>query len=80
MTDKTIQELAEDLERCHKSYVTAAQNASVAQNHATDALNRLNSAQKAFEARMETLRKNAPHDSDWGRARLNRHALTHAQT
>lgn len=39
-----------------------------ARNSETDALNRLNEAQKAFDEYVVALKKNAPTESDWKRA------------
>lgn len=71
MTDKTIEQLCKDLEHAKEAYRSAEQRSSFARNEATDALNRLNQAQKALEARMLTLAKDAPHESDWGKKRMD---------
>lgn len=41
--------------------------AYAARREETDAFNRLNNAQKAFDAIVARLRSDAPRDSDWGR-------------
>ncbi len=64
---KTIGELHTDLEQAGKSYESARQRASMARNEEADARNKLNQAQKAFDAAVAEMKKQAPCDSDWKR-------------
>ena len=44
-----------------------AQLTAIARNKETDALNKLNDAQKNFDALVAELKKSAPRDTDWKR-------------
>ena len=57
-----------------KAHADAAQAASHASNRETDALNKLNQAQKAFDQAVADSKASAPHRSDWAieRARAER--------
>lgn len=62
---KDIATLAEALKKADEEYVAAKKEESFARNAATDALNKLNQAQKAFDAAVESIRDAAPFDSEW---------------
>lgn len=62
---KSIAALAEELTKADEEYVAAKKEESFARNATTDALNKLNQAQKAFDAAVESIRDAAPFDSDW---------------
>lgn len=61
----TRQELFEELAKAHDAYTQAEKEESVARGVRTEALNRLNRAQKAVDESMEQLRKDAPRETDW---------------
>ena len=69
MSEKTLAELVYELEGAVADHASAKRTEEAARNEATDALNALNSAQKAVDAHMEKLRKDAPHNSDWKQTR-----------
>jgi hypothetical protein len=73
MSEKTLDELVKDLQLAKESYESAQQRERFARNETTSCLNRLNAAQKAVDARMQTLRKHAPRDSDWARETRSSH-------
>lgn len=66
---KTITDLHNDIVHAAQAHQSAQQRASIARNEETDALNRLNQAQKAFDAAIAELKKQAPRDSEWKRER-----------
>jgi hypothetical protein len=66
---KTLVDLAEAVEEARFAYDEAKRQASYARNDECGALNRLNAAQKAFDAAVEELRQKSPRDSDWRRDR-----------
>lgn len=76
MAEKTMEELLQALQFADAAYQSAANRASIARSEEIDTRNRLNAAQKAVSARMDTLMKNAPRDSDWGQVRCMRNAVT----
>ena len=55
------------LEAGHE-HANAAAEVAVARRRETDALNRVNAAQKEFDALVALLKKEAPRDSDWRRS------------
>lgn len=63
--EKSIGDLAKEVALLRESYAAAEQRESFARNEATDTLNKLNEAQKAFDQAAAELRKNAPRRSDW---------------
>jgi hypothetical protein len=69
MTDKTMQQLCEEMAAAEVAYNQAERAESQARSNACNAKNKLNACQKAVEARMQTMLKNAPADSDWGAKR-----------
>lgn len=71
MTDKTIQQLCDELTAATREFNEAEKKESWARSETTICKNRLNQAQKALEARMTTLAKDAPRDSDWGQRRFS---------
>jgi hypothetical protein len=52
------------------AYKLANDKASFARREETEALNRLNEAQKSFDAAIADLRANAPLHSDWAQERI----------
>lgn len=75
MEDAPIQQLFTDLEAAQERLRSAETEESVARSRATDARNAVNRAQAAIDARLKALREAAPRDTDWARARLQRHAV-----
>lgn len=69
MTDTSMDQLLADLTSARAVYDDAVRTESVARNECCTALNRLNAAQKAVSARMATLMKDAPRESNWARER-----------
>lgn len=59
---KDLQDARVAFDRAHERYQSAS-------NDRTAALNRLNDAQKAFDAEVSKIRKDAPRDSDWQQSR-----------
>lgn len=71
MTEKPdMAELARALDDAAEHYRTMEARASHARSEATDALNELNRAQKAFDAGVAAHRAAAPMGSDWARSRI----------
>ena len=66
---KDLREAKAELESTMTAHQTAARALGDAQRDETSARNRLNNAQKAFDAAVEAIRKDAPRDSDWHSAR-----------
>ena len=66
-------EKIETLLKAHRdaalAYEAAEQRESIARSECTDALNRLNSAQKAVDLALAAIKKTAPARSDWRRTR-----------
>lgn len=69
---KTISDLHTELQGALDAHASAQQRASMARSEETDALNRLNAAQKAFDAAIADLKKQAPRESDWKREAMPR--------
>lgn len=67
MSQVTVEQAARELEVALSGYDSARGEAARHRNLETDALNRLNAAQKAFDAAVAALRKTAPLGSDWQR-------------
>lgn len=63
----TLPELLAAVQDLTTAYREADRNASVAARLKTEALNRLNAAQKAWDEASSKLRENAPLTSDWNR-------------
>lgn len=64
---KEMQDLAKELGLAKEAHNSASIEESHAGNRATDALNRLNTAQQKMDAWLAAQKKDAPHDSDWAR-------------
>lgn len=63
-----LAQLTEALDAARLAYLEAQSDAQAASVRATASLNRLNEAQRAFDAEVDAVRKNyAPRSSDWGR-------------
>lgn len=63
-----LEELENAVAKATDALREAEQVASAARSEETDCLNRLNQAQKAFDAYVQEIRKVAPRSSDWRRA------------
>jgi len=63
-----LNELYAEVRLCTSTLAECTARAQQARNQETDALNRLNEAQKAFDEYVVVLRKNAPTSSDWRKA------------
>jgi hypothetical protein len=61
----TLTELERELEEAVNDYQVQGELENIARSRATTALNRLNAAQMAFDARIDEMRKQAPQSSDW---------------
>lgn len=66
---KSLGALERELKDAVAAHTEAAGATGIARRAETAALNRLNEAQKAFDARVAELRAAAPWDSDWGNKR-----------
>lgn len=62
-----IEDLAKAVREAQEAYDDAEREARRARNKETDALNRLNEAQRAFDSAVDSMRKSAPRASDWKR-------------
>jgi hypothetical protein len=62
---KTLQELTQELDDADQALQAAQLRSGHARREETEATNRLNEAQKAFDARVSEMRKTSPHGSDW---------------
>lgn len=60
-----MDELLNELAAASESLAIAASRAADASREKTTAINRLNAAQKAVDAKLAEMRKNAPQESDW---------------
>lgn len=60
-----LKDAAEKLAQARLAFENADSEYRGASNKQTDALNKLNTAQKAFDAAVEALRREAPPASDW---------------
>lgn len=58
---------------CEAEYEAARSEAAHARNRETDALNRLNAAQKAVDKAIDARRSKSPLGSDWKSGRVTRH-------
>lgn len=67
MSTKTVQGALDDLALKRATYDDLLQRERFARNAATDARNRLNEAQKAFDAAVAAVRDKPPWDSDWAK-------------
>lgn len=65
MAVKTLAEAEKDLLAAKTAYEEAERKSSYARSAETDALNRLNACQKAFDAVLAEVRKSMPRSSDW---------------
>lgn len=63
--EKSLADMASEYERAKSNYDDAERAVSNARSHETKCLNKLNAAQKAWDAHVEKLRKEAPRASDW---------------
>ncbi len=61
-------ELFEELRQANEAFKIAQVETSAARSRETDALNRVNNAQRAISALIAELRKNSPRDTDWRRS------------
>ena len=61
----TLEELHRELSEAMLEHGFAEQEEHAARHKMTAAINRLNGAQGALDAAMETLRKSAPWNTDW---------------
>lgn len=68
---RDVSQAFEELESARVSYEDANVNARQASLRETEALNRLNDAQKRFDGLVESIRDQHPHRSDW-KTRLRR--------
>jgi hypothetical protein len=70
MTDTpTLADLEKSLVTTTERYRSAENRAATARREETDALNSMNAAQKALDARLAEMRKTAPRGSDWNSCR-----------
>ncbi|KQU77742.1 hypothetical protein ASD12_18250 [Mesorhizobium sp. Root102] len=67
MAKKTLAELEHDLLAAKQIYEDRQKITSAAHNEETDALNKLNIAQKAFRSQVDDMLDSMPRDSDWHR-------------
>lgn len=66
MTDKPLlADLEKALVEATAEYVSAERRTAAARSEETAALNRMNHAQKALDARIDEMRKTAPQGSGW---------------
>ena len=72
MDAQKFSELVDAVVAAEADYEAAAKAASTARGIETDALNRLNAAQRALTAAMDDAQKAAPQRSDWRRDRYIR--------
>ncbi len=63
--EKTVAELFSELEKATEQHKDAELAESQARSVLTDAVNRLNRAQKSVDEHMAKLRKAAPWNTDW---------------
>ena len=63
----------EVLRKASDEYAEASRVSADARNRATDALNRLNIAQRAITDMMVELKKSSPRESDWRRDEIVRY-------
>lgn len=76
--DSPLAAAAEALESAQNVYASAAEKAQAARRDEIGALNRLNSAQKAFDEIVRGMRDAAPSGSDWkSRRRQQEDHLAH---
>jgi chromosome condensin MukBEF complex kleisin-like MukF subunit len=64
-TKADLRALQEALDSATQRYQLAKQEASLARNDETEALNRVNTLQAKIDAVLEEMRKRAPNGSDW---------------
>lgn len=67
---KSIQSAMNELEEAHNQYDSAHSDSRAANLRETEALNRLNNAQKKFDAAVDAIKKDAPCRSDWRNKRV----------
>ena len=66
MTDKpSLADLEKALNAATEHFRSTSARAAAVRREETDATNRMNDAQKAFDARIDEMRKAAPQGSDW---------------
>ena len=70
--EQTLAELEDEYRKRVEIWEDAKEAASIASRTETDALNRMNAAQKRLTAYMDGLLKSAPYQSEWGRERKER--------
>lgn len=66
MTD-ALQDLITEYQNARAEFENAQRTTSMARNHETEALNRMNAAQKKIDETVAELRKGAPRESGWKR-------------
>lgn len=66
-TTRTLAELAADLDDATRQFAEADRAERAAQQDAANAKNRLNEAQKAFDATVNAMRNGAPFGTIWHR-------------
>jgi hypothetical protein len=74
MSDKTLEQLVVELTQATEALTEASKNEDIARQETTSARNKVNAAQKALDARMDTLRRKAPWNTDW--SNKDRHPVT----
>jgi hypothetical protein len=72
---RSLAELEAELKDAIKAHFYAAQQSALARNEECSALNRLNAAQKAIDAAVDSHRTSAHSDSDWSRREYGREAV-----
>jgi len=70
MTTKNLSELEADLAEATRAFANAESNERAARIAETNARNRLNELQKAFDDRVAEIKGKAPRDTDWNRTRF----------
>ena len=63
--DVTLDAISGELAKAQDEYEACVRELASADRAKREALNRLNRIQKQFDERIESVRKNAPRDTDW---------------
>jgi hypothetical protein len=69
MAEHLIASALNELTKARVAFKEADERSKIASSAQTEALNRLNRAQQAFDAAVEEERKNPPWNSNWARAK-----------
>ena len=77
MPEGSMSDALRELESATKEHEDAQRITGEARSRETDAVNRLNAAQKRVDELVAGMKKGAPRDSDWGR--VGRNAVPVAQ-